>query len=80
MPKLILFLTTEVPSASPMGDSSLLHSAPLYCQPMGLTVPELLSQRLDSGNWSILFLCFSPIKLQFTLLAYGGIIIRSIYV
>ena len=44
MPKLILFLTTEVPSASPMvpsaspmGDSSLLHSAPLYCQPMGLT-------------------------------------------
>ena len=31
-----------------MGDSSLLHSAPLYCQPIGLTVPELLAQMLDS--------------------------------
>ena len=43
---------------SPMGDSSLLHSAPLYCQPTGLTVPELLAQRLDSANCPTLFLCF----------------------
>ena len=46
MPKLNLFLKTEVlctKELSPMGDSSLLQSAPLYCQPMGLTVPELLA-------------------------------------
>ena len=45
-PELNIFLKTEVPCAkelSPMGDSSLLHSAHLYCQPMGLTVPELLA-------------------------------------
>ena len=43
-----------------MGDSSLLQSAPLYCQPIELTVPELLSQRLDrpSANCRSQFLCF----------------------
>ena len=40
---------------SPMGDSTLLHSAPLYCQHMGLTVHELLAQRLDSANCQVSF-------------------------
>ena len=61
MPKLILVIRTVVPSASelfPMGDSSVLDSAPLYCQPMGLTVHELLAQKPDSANCPIQFLCF----------------------
>ena len=67
MPKLVLFLKTEAPSASelsPMGDSSLSNSAPLYCQPMGLTLTELLVERLDRANCPIKFLCFQPIKLH----------------
>ena len=44
---------------SPMGESSILHSAPIYCQPILLPVPELLAQWLeDSTNCSILFLYF----------------------
>ena len=42
-----------------MGDSSLLHSAPLYYQAMGLTVPERLAHRLYRAN------CY-PISLVLT--------------
>ena len=51
MSKLSLILKTEMISAKvALGDISLLPSEPLYCQPMGLTVPEWLAQRLDSAN------------------------------
>ena len=51
MPKLNLFLKQRClvqSELSPMGDRSLVHSAPLYSQAMGLTVPELMAQRVDS--------------------------------
>ena len=34
------------------------NKAPRHCQPKGLTVPELLSLRLDSANSPIILFCF----------------------
>ena len=42
---------------SPMGDSSFLYLTPLFCQAMGLTVPELLAKRLLLGRnqaWGVI--------------------------
>ena len=43
-----MFLRTEVPYAKWTVTVHFDYKVPLYCQPMGLTVPELLAQRQDS--------------------------------
>ena len=59
---------------SHMDDRPLLHQAPLYCQPMRLTVPEL-----DSANCPIQYLVLTNKIVQYTLLANGANISRKVF-
>ena len=70
MPKLNLFLKTEMPFAP----GTTVLSAHVI-----VTVPELLAQRKDSANCPILFLCFLPIELHSLSYYHYGSVIKTMF-